>query len=546
MRSVSRRWTGLLGGALALASAGSVHGQASEQRIQSGGVAIRPGGLGSAGETLDSTAFSDLGGAGTSDSSVVRDAFTAQETFFRTFDNGIIRIPKLGYGLGKVSASIPLGASAGFSPFRIESRPDAAEFKFGNFYLDIISLGGSILYSDNSQLTEADQERDATASVRLEAAAMYQINDAMQLTVGGAVNWLPFKSEVTLSNPTEAYTGTFAPVFQSQFSYDIPFNKIDVQILDSFSAQSGGIGTTGRAFDLLDRRREGLNDPAFRDTQAQGATDRRSATTLAYRNNAGINVSTVLPTVTRLTFGYLHDNIWQTGPGQETSSDSFTANLASERENLRFKPFFSYRALHQNNKFGYDTSSRGGFEGPVTDNVYVNAEMGYFLAGDEAGEGYTWIVSLVHRPRESIEHQLDYGRTVTYPDRSFGTSIGYSARVRASQDITLELAAQEVNVEPLDNPNNSFGGKQFRTEGRVLYRFGRRVTSQFGHAWLHASGRGPTTVRFDQHTFRFAIVTEHTPKLQSTLLLQNETRDSNIALDSYTENVISLSVSRNF
>lgn len=546
MRSVSRRWQALLGGALSLAAAGTGLGQSSAQTTQSGGVTVRPGGVGNLGANLNSSSDSDLGGAGTSDSSIVRDAFTAQETFFRTFDNGIIRVPKLGYGQGKVSASLPLGASAGFSPFRGDARPDAAELKFGNFYLDIISLGASIQYSDNSLLTEADQERDATSAVRLEAAMMYQINPAMQLTVSGAGIWLPFKSEVTLSDPTEAYNGNLSPVFQSQFSYDIPFNKFDVQILESFSAQSGGLGTTGRAFDLLDRRREGLADPAFRDTQAQGPTDRRSPTSLGYHNSAGINLSTVLPTVTRLTFGYVHDNIWQTGPGQETSSDSFTADLRSERENLRFKPFFSYRALHQNNNFGYDTSSRGGFDGPLSDNMFLRAEMGYFLAGDESGEGYTWIVSLVHRPRESIEHQLDYGRTVTYPDRSFGTSIGYSARVRANQDLTFELAAQEVNAEPLDNPNNSFGGKQFRTEGRVLYRPGRRVTTQFGHAWLHAIGRGSTTVRFDQHTFRFSITTQHTPKLESILMLQNETRDSNLPLDSYTENLVSLSLSRSF
>ena len=546
MRSVTRRCKALLGGALALASAGAVNGQTSVQTIQSGGVTIRPGGLGNLGANLNSSSDADVGGPGTTDSSIIRDAAAAQETFFRTFDNGLIRVPKLGYGQGKLSVTAPLGASAGFSPFRLEGRPEAAEIKFGRFYLDIISLGGSIQYSDNSLLTEADQERDATAAVQLQAAVMYQINEAMQLTAAGTAVWLPFKSEVTFANPTEAYTGSFAPIFQTQFSYDIPFNKVDVQALESFSAQSGGLGTTGRAFDLLDRKRNGLDDPALRDTRAQGPTDRRSPTTLGYHNSAGINVSTVLPTVTRLTFGYVHDNIWQTGPGQNTSSDSFTADLRSERENLRFKPFFSYRALHQSDNFGYDSSSRGGFEGPVSDNLYLRAEVGYFLAGDEVGEGYTWLVSLVHRPRESIEHQLDYGRTVTYPDRSFGTSIGYSARIRASQDMTFELAAQEVNAEPLDNPNNSFGGKQFRTEGRVLLRLGRRVSTQFGHAWLHAIGRGPTTVRFDQHTFRISIVTQHTPKVESTLMLQNENRDSNRPLDSYSENVVSLSVSRSF
>lgn len=535
-----------MGGALALASAGTVSGQVSGQNVQSGGVAIRPGGVGTLGANLNSSSDADAGGIGTVESSIVRDSITAQETFFRTFQNGLIRVPKLGYGQGQLSVAAPLGASATFSPFQISERPEAAEVKFGNFYLDIITLGGTFLWTDNSLLSEVGQQAEPTAVVRLQAALIYQINEAMQLTAAGTAVWLPFKHEVTFSDPTADYTGTFAPVFQTQFSYDIPLNKIDLQVLESFSAQSGGLGASGRAFELLDRRRAGLDDPAFRDTAAQGPTDRRSPTALAYRNSVGVNVSSVLPTVTRLTFGYLHENVWQTGPGQDSSSDSFTADLRSERDNLRFKPFFNYSARHQSDKFGYDSAPRGGFEGPISPYLYLRGEAGYFLAGDESGEGYTWFVSLVHRPRESIEHQLDYGRSVTYPDRSFGTSISYSARIKASQDITVELAAQEVNIEPLDNPNNSFGGKQFRTEGRFIYRIGRRVVTQFGHAWLHAISRGAPSTRFDIHTLRFQIVTQHTPKLESTLMLQTENRDSNQALDSYTENVISLSVSRSF
>jgi hypothetical protein len=547
MLSVSRRWKALLGGALALASAGTVSGQVSSQNVRSSGAPISSGGQRHTSTDLNASGDSDLGGAGTSESSLTRDAFTAQETFFRTFNDGIIRTPKLGYGLGKLSVSAPLGASAGFSPFRIEGQPDQAELKFGNFYLDILTLSGSLLYSDNSLLTEADLEPEPTSVVRLEAALIYQINPAMQLTAAGAMVWLPFKSEVGFSDPQADYTGNLGPLFQTQFSYDIPFNKVDVQFLESFAALPGGLGVSGRAFDLLDRGVSGAEDPALLNTQSQGVTDRRDRNTISYKNNVGANVSTVLPTVTRLTFGYVHENIWQSGgTGQESSSDSFSADLRSERENLRFKPYFNYTARHQSDKFGYDSAPRGGIEGPITENLELRTEMGYFLAGDESGEGYTWRLALLHRPRERINHQLILGRTITYPDRSFGTVVGYTAQFEASQDILIELAAQEQNFEPLDNPNNSFGGKQFRTEGRLRYRIGRRVVTQFGHAWVHAVSRAAPSVRFDQHTLRFDITTQHTLKLESKLVIQNETRDSNTPTDSYTENVISLTLSRKF
>ncbi|NDB76754.1 MAG: hypothetical protein EB141_14130, partial [Verrucomicrobia bacterium] len=91
--------------------------------------------------------------------------------------------------------------------------------------------------------------------------------------------------------------------------------------------------------------------------------------------------------------------------------------MRSERENLRFKPFFSYTARHQEGRSGYDAATRGGFIGPITPYLDLSADMGYFLAGDSSSEGYVWSVRLINRPRERFEHELDYLRTITYPDR---------------------------------------------------------------------------------------------------------------------------------
>lgn len=546
MRPPKRRWTALLGGVLVLARAGSAFGQLVKPLTGGAGdVVPRPAAFGESRSSysLDSGADAEVGGAGTVDSALVRDARAAQENFFRTFNNGIIRTPRLGYGQGSLSIAAPLGASANFSPFAFSERSEDVEIKLGRLYLDLGTLGLTFLYRDNSRLTEVGQQPEPTLAMRLEGRLIYQLNDVMQLSMAGSVFWLPLKDEVTLSDPLASYTGTFAPAMQTRFIYDLPFNHFDVVFLDTLAAQSTGLGTSAEAFELLSRRSD---DPLLRDTRAQGPTDRRAPTALAYRNSVGGNISSLLPTVTRATLGYVHENVWQSGgPGQASSSDTFSAELKSERENMRFKPFFNYSAKHQNNKFGYDTVSRGGFDGPLTDYLDLHSEVGYFLTGDEKGEGYTWGVALTHRPRQQIEHRLSYGRSVTYPDRSLGTAIIYTARWLASPDLLVEAAAQEVNTEPIDNPNNSFGGKQFQTEGRFSYRLGRRVTTQFGYAWAHAVARTSAT-RFDTHTFRFKITMDHTPKLQSALILSHESRDSNQPLDSYEENVVALTLNRTF
>jgi hypothetical protein len=421
----------------------------------------------------------------------------------------------------------------------------------GNFYLDIFSLSGSVLWSDNINLVEVGKESEEIAVVRLQATAMYQVNDAMRLSASGTAVWLPFKPDIGFTDPLADYTFSLAPIFQTQFIYDIPFNKVDVQVIENFTVQSAGFGT-GRSFDLLGRQESDLEDRAgrynFRDTQAQGPTDRRFRAAPSYRNLIGANVSTVLPTVTRFTAGYMHENIWQQRDslGQQTSADIFTGELRSERENMRFLPYFNYSARHQNNRFGYDSAMRGGFDGPITPYLDLRANMGYFLAGDESSEGYTWAVSLVHRPRERLEHGLDYLRTITYPDRSLVTLVGYRAQLQASQDIILEAGVQEQNVEPIDNPNNSFGGKQFRAEGRFNYRVLDRIVSRLGFAWTHAVGRGGAPLRFDLHTIRYELNIAHTTTFQSAFLFQHEFRDSNRRFDSYVENVASLTLTRLF
>ena len=264
MRSSKCRWQALLGSAFALAGVVAGHAQVGGQMAAPGGVNIRPGGIreGMTTTSLNERGDSELGGEGTVESSLVRDAGAALEGFFRTFQNGIIRVPKLGYGQGSLQISAPLGPTTGFSVFGFAGKPEDAELKLGNFYLDIFSLSGSVLWSDNINLVEVGKQSEEIAVVRLRAAMMYQINDAMRLTAAGTAVWLPFKSEVGFTDPLADYTFSLAPLFQTQFNYDIPFNKVDVQLIENFTVQSGGLGT-GRSFDLLDRQAGGLGRPGW-------------------------------------------------------------------------------------------------------------------------------------------------------------------------------------------------------------------------------------------------------------------------------------------
>ena len=422
MSFAESRWKALLGGALVATGAGTAEGQFANQQTGGTTAVLRQGG--GSGVFADTSLLNgpdmDIGGTGATEGSLVRDAAQAQENMFRSFKDGIICTPKLGFGSGNFSLSAPLGASAGFAPLVQAPRPDGLELKIGRFYLDLASAGLTFLYTDNSLLSQTGRKPEPTLSLRLQGSVIYQLNEAMQLSMAGSIFAEPLQKRITFSDPQAAYTGTFAPQFQTRFSYDIPFNHVDVVFLDQFTAQTEGVGESGQAFDLLSGKQQ---DQLLRDTQLQGATDRRRPTALAYRNIVGGNISSLLPTETRLTLGYTHENIWQTGSlGQTTSSDNYTALVKSERENLRFKPYYAYNARHQSGHAAFDHSQRGGVEGPITDYVDFRSEVGYFEAGDGAGEGYTWNVSLTHKPRERIEHQFEPDAVVSgagYARRAF-------------------------------------------------------------------------------------------------------------------------------
>ena len=134
-----------------------------------------------------------------------------------------MRIPKLGYGQGQFRVAAPLGPTSGLPLFGFAGKPENAEIKLGNFYLGIFSLSASVLWSDNINLAEVGKQSEEIAVVRLQAGIIYQLNEAMRLSAAGTLVWLPFKPDIGFTDPLADYSFSLAPIFQTQFTYDIPF-----------------------------------------------------------------------------------------------------------------------------------------------------------------------------------------------------------------------------------------------------------------------------------------------------------------------------------
>ena len=91
----------------------------------------------------------------------IADATGVRKTLILSF--GLAALTRLGMSL----APTPQLAIVTLPLFGFAGKPENAEIKLGNFYLDIFSLSGSVLWSDNINLTEVGRKSDEIAVVRL-------------------------------------------------------------------------------------------------------------------------------------------------------------------------------------------------------------------------------------------------------------------------------------------------------------------------------------------------------------------------------------------
>jgi hypothetical protein len=378
---------------------------------------------------------------------------STKDTFFKRASTGILRVPKIGGTQGKLRTSAPLGPTYRLPLFTWEGAPDDAELKIGRFYLDILTLSGTVLYSDNTEQEEEKTDGEALSMFRLQSVAMLQLTETMRLSFGSTLVYLPFREELGFADPLADLTFGLQPVFLTQLDYEIPLGKnTTLSILDSFTGQSGGFGTS-QSFSLLQRDPRQLDDVEGRrsliQVEARDDSRRTFRDGISYRNVVQTSVSSIVPTHTRLTVGYIHDNLWfdSVNSGQPRSSDNFTFLAENIRENMRFKPRINYSARHQNNRHGYDQNITAGFRGPVSDYIEINADAGAFLSGASDQRSAIYQFGILHEPRESTTHSLFIQRSQVFPSAQLVTQLSYRLQqVLSPEPIrTMRLGARKIS-----------------------------------------------------------------------------------------------------
>lgn len=509
------------------------------------------GGAGTPANTAPSTL---TGAAGTPSVVLEQEARDANDGLFRILNPNFSKPLGVAGGTGEVRGSLPLAPQFGVSLLEWQARPEDAQIQLGNLYLQFRALSAQLLVSDNVDQTEINRRAGAVSIVRLELMTYVQILENLRVAFGGSVVWLPFRNEIGFDDPLAGlnFDASISPVALFQLAYQVPAGHWDVNLFDQFSIQKS-IGL-GSRFDLLNRGSATLEDRQGRlgytfqqSPQPANSTlnTRRFAEGVEYHNNVGFNATRMLPTTTRLNLGFAHDDtFYSRNPfGLPSSQNTATASLASERESLRFKPFATYSAHNQSNADGWDHEVRGGVTGPITDFVDFLGDAGYYttVAGQS---GSLWRVRLAHNPRESTHHSIEYRRSLTYPIRDVATTIEYRLDQAIGPELLFELGLQKSTFESLDNPNT--GTVEKRAEGRLTWTMNPRALLRAGVAYSDVDSLAPGAVDYRLLTGRLGYEHRTFGNMSAVILYQHERRISSLPLDSYYENLVSVTLRKEF
>lgn len=503
-------------------------------------------------------------------SQVIADPGAPYTNLFQDFRVGLNGQPKVGglrtyFNVGPVA----LGNFSGI-PIKRGSRPDGAEVKIGDFYLDILYLSASLLYSDNVNLTETNRKSDVGGAITLGVTGLYQLNEGLQVSVSGAFIYLPFENKAGISgfglvDPFAQFALDSQSLFSAGAIYDTQIGGWQMSVYDDFRIVNRTLYSLGEQADLdfydgetFDGQSDFRKQRVYSAPTSGGRVNRRTTQSassfdiseLTYINTAGVTLSRVLPPEIDTRFGYYHQNFWYSGSQRSltgtlpSSQDMFFARAESIRENLRFKPYAFYNARTTDTQSGWDQYVGGGVRGPVTDYINFDGNVGYVFSGNNGNTSLIWQLELEHEISPTMSHRVGYYRTLTEPDRQLRETYQYQIRKILGPYLTSGAFARHSIFSDLDTNTELLTEDQ---AGIFLnYDLAEQGKLAFQGFYSKNSFNDPTINDYESWTFRAIYSRQLAATIYGDFIYQFERRDSSAANDSYYENLVAIRLTKTF
>jgi hypothetical protein len=436
--------------------------------------------------------------------------------------------------------------------------PQNADLKVGPFYFKLRAIEAAILASDNINLTQNDRKAGVIGYAGITIDVMAQMTEDLRLATEGTFIYLPFQGKAGIAGfgLNDIYEfGLGGPLAHAQIEWDTKIGQWNVVLLDDFQIVEGVFSDEIYSSDVLFKGAD-FNDQAtlgryvLRPSDADIFQNRGSLNdrfnsrnnVVVYSNTASVFAERLLPGDIRLQVGAYNEDLWynQGNRGLPELRQGATVSLFDEHENTRFKPYIRYEAFRTQELGGVQSILTAGITGPITDQLHLVAEAGFFKGGND-GNGEVWRLQLDHTLGPYTQQSLIFARTFTYFHDELDEQLGYNLRQIIGPKLSADLFAYWIQTEDFFSGSTNQNYDQWRFGARVTYTIGPKTS-------LVATGEY-NAIDFD-HTTQLLGRLELGYNFTDTLLLHlvyqfQESSSDQIGLN-YSENLFFLSLTKYF
>lgn len=479
--------------------------------------------------------------------------------------------------------------------------PQNAELKLGIVYVNLESVGFSLLASDNVNLTEKNPKSDVIGIFTIGTTVTIQLAEALQYSTYLQFAWLPFEGDAGFNG----FAGS-APYFMFDLLPKVAGDLVlgwtlgdwDFEFYDTYSLSVGilremdrayEMGTDGLQFFEADRAGRYVFVPRRNfgvvDEDEEDNFDRNNDAGL-FMNTVGLRAQTYFPTDVRFRAGASRTDYWWFNRDNDEKYryvewvERYNARMDWQRENLRFKPYIGYRGTRVDFYDGIRNTVYTGLRGPITDQLQLNTALGYsWNPENEDGGRWVWDLSLRHEAGPYTTHAVRFSQTVSEFNDLIVREAGYYLNQILSPRWTLDFVAQYLWFETLDD-DSDYERSLFITEARfswVLSSYIRlyprlrfeasdygsgssdylRYTAGLDGTWdlsrytqvqLNSSYSYTDGERWDTNRFflRLGVTHDITETLVGRVYYEYRNKDSDQPGQTYDENVLFLNLTKYF
>ncbi|MBL9151149.1 MAG: hypothetical protein JNK37_01620 [Verrucomicrobiales bacterium] len=286
--------------------------------------------------------------------------------------------------------------------------PDKAHFKAGPLYLDVLSIGAGVVWSDydGPRQFEPGEEDGWLGYTSMNLRAYLRLTERFFISASGRIIYLPGVNEVGF----RVGAGDGGLGAHVKFGYDFEVGNWDVFVYDLFrafhyanlysSADAEAIESAGRyrfgIADAVDRTDEFFNHDAG-----------------GFSNIVGIKAASPFGSNWRKEVEADHTDYWNGYDfSQHNRRDHLGAMVGYTGDRIPFSPYARYDV---DSFDGFDSHFHrvyGGIRGRISENVVMTGGAGYFWSMDRNPDhdSILWDLGLVHRINSRARHSIHGGQ----------------------------------------------------------------------------------------------------------------------------------------